>query len=60
MIKVYKSIKMLKFIFLEKSKIKEVHKILNKENVTDFCRENKIRWILGQSGYWLEVQKSIE
>jgi hypothetical protein len=56
----YSSVKMFKFILFEKFKIKEIHKILNDENSSKFCTENKLKWLLGQSGYWLEVQKLIE
>ena len=56
----YNSLQMFKFILLEKFKIKDIHKILNEENTTSFCSNNKLRWILGQSGYWLEIQKLVE
>lgn len=49
-----------KFILLENFKIKEIHKILDEENESDFCVDHKLKWVLGQSGYWLEVQKLIE
>jgi hypothetical protein len=56
----YNSLQMFKFILLEKFKIKEIHKLLKEENDTRFCINHKLKWILGQSGYWLEVQKLIE
>jgi len=56
----YNSLQMFKFILLEKFKIKEIHKILDEENKSSVCMESKLKWILGESGYWLEVQKKIE
>lgn len=56
----YNSLQMFKFILLEKFKIKEIHKILAQENASDFCVSHKLKWILGLSGYWLEVQKLLE
>ena len=56
----YNSLQMFKFILLEKFKIKEIHKIINEENNCDFCINHKLRWSLGQSGYWLELQKLVE
>jgi len=53
----YNSLSMFKFILLEKFKMKEIHKIIDEENISDVCKMNKIIWRLGQSGYWLEVQK---
>ena len=51
--------KMCEFIFLEKFKIKEVKRILEEENNSTLCTENKLQWILGQSGYWLELKKNV-
>jgi hypothetical protein len=59
-VKGLKSLMMFKFILFEKFKIKEIHKILDEENKSPFCVEHKLKWILGMSGYWLEVQKLIE
>jgi len=56
----FSSLQMFKFILFEKFKIREIHIILNRENESPFCVEHKLRWILGKSGYWLEVQKLIE
>ncbi len=56
----YNSVQMFKFILMEKFKIKEIHKLLAEENSSDMCIGNKLKWILGQSGYWLEVQKLVE
>jgi len=56
----FRSLQMFKFILFEKFKIKKIHKILDDENNSKFCVEKKLKWILGKSGYWLEVQKLIE
>jgi hypothetical protein len=56
----FNSLKMFKFLLFEKFKIKEIHNILKEENNSKFCAENKLKWILGKSGYWLEVQKLME
>jgi hypothetical protein len=56
----YNSLQFFKFRLLEKYKIKEIHKLLDEENDTEFCTSHKLKWILGQSGYWIEVQKLIE
>lgn len=53
----YNSLRMFKFILLEKFKMKEIHKIIDNENISEVCKMNKIIWKIGQSGYWLEVQK---
>ena len=45
---------------LEKWKIRAMNIILKNENNADFCTKNKLKWILGQSGYWIEVQKLLE
>ena len=50
---------MIQFIFLEKFKITEIKKKLQIENNTKICEQNKVKWILGQSGYWLELQKDM-
>jgi hypothetical protein len=56
----YLKIKVFKFILLEKWKIKKINKVLQKENLSEFCSKNKLKWILGQSGYWIEIQKLVE
>jgi len=38
-----------------KNKILEIQKILNKENLTDYCIHNQITWNSGYSGYWIEL-----
>jgi len=55
----YNSLQFFKFQLLEKYKIKEIHKLLEEENETEFCKGHKLKWILGQSGYWIEVQKLV-
>lgn len=57
--KAYSSLKMYKFILLEKFKMNEIKKIIEEENNSEICKINKILWNIGQSGYWLEVQKII-
>ncbi len=57
--KTYSSLKIMRFIIKEKMKIKEVKRKLDTENNSPFCLEKKIFWTLGQSGYWMELVKSI-
>ena len=57
--KIFYYISMVQFIILEKFKIKEIKNTLEFENISKICRDNKLRWILGQSGYWLELQKIV-
>ena len=57
--KIFHYISMVQFIILEKFKIKEIKNTLEFENISKNCRDNKLRWILGQSGYWLELQKIV-
>ena len=57
--KIFHYISMVQFIILEKFKIKEIKNTLEFENISKICRDNKLRWILGQSGYWLELQKIV-
>lgn len=57
--KIFHYISMIQFIILEKFKIKEIKKTLEFENISKICKDNKLRWILGQSGYWLELQKIV-
>jgi hypothetical protein len=56
----YQRIQVIKFVLLEKWKIKQMNKVLEKENSTEFCTNNKLKWLLGQSGYWIEIQKLVE
>lgn len=55
----YNSLRMFKFIILEKLKMKKINRILDNENKSEFCTNNKLQWTLGQSGYWLEMKKLI-
>ena len=34
-----------------------MNKRLDETNRSHYCIENKIKWNLGESGYWLEVEK---
>jgi hypothetical protein len=58
--KIFEWLRMFKFVLLEKFKMKLINKLLDEENNSEFCVQNKLRWILGQSGYWIEIQKLIE
>ena len=55
----YSSLRIMRFIFKEKAKIKEVKRKLEMENNSPFCIEKKINWALGDSGYWIELVKNI-
>ncbi len=55
--KAYNSLKMFKFILLEKFKMIEIQTIIENENISEICKLNKIIWKIGQSGYWIEIQK---
>jgi hypothetical protein len=56
----YMRVRVYRFVLLEKWKIKRMNTVLQNENNTDFCTNNKLKWILGQSGYWIEIQKLVE
>ena len=58
--KVYQSLKIIRFVKYEKLKMKEIVNILEKENNSKMCIDNKIKWVLGQSGYWLEIVRKEE
>ena len=55
--KLFNLIKTIESFLLEKIKKKEINTILNLENNTKFCKENNLKWAIGQSCYWLELQK---
>ncbi len=55
--KLFNLIKTIESFLLEKIKKKEINTILNLENNTKFCKENNLKWTIGQSCYWLELQK---
>lgn len=59
-LKGYNSIQLFKFILMEKFKIKAMNKLLKEENESQECIDNKLKWMLGQSGYWIEIQKLVE
>lgn len=58
--KAFNSLRMYRFILLEKYKMKEIMLNIENENKSNECEEKKIKWIVGQSGYWLEVQKLVD
>jgi hypothetical protein len=58
--KAYNSLTMFRFILLEKYKMKEIKRNIDNENLSEECQEKKLKWVLGQSGYWLEIQKLID
>lgn len=58
--KAYNSLRMFKFILLEKYKMMEIKRNIDDENLSNECQEKKIKWVVGQSGYWLEIQKLID
>ena len=58
--KAFNSMRMFRFITLEKYKMSEILKNIKNENLSENCQEKKIKWTVGQSGYWLEIQKLIE
>lgn len=49
----------MKLLIYERYKLSEINKILETQNSSNFYRENKLKWVLGQNGYWLELQKEI-
>ena len=51
---------MFRFIILEKYKMSEILKNIKNENLSKNCQEKKIQWTVGQSGYWLEIQKLVD
>ena len=54
---VFSLIKSIKNTFYEKMKKKAMNKRLDETNRSHYCIEHKIKWNLGESGYWLEVEK---
>ena len=54
---VFSLIKSMKNTFYEKMKKKAMNKRLDETNRSHYCIEHKIKWNLGESGYWLEVEK---
>jgi hypothetical protein len=58
-VKGFHSIQMFKFTIVEKLKKKEINKIINEENDSTKCQSRKLKWVLGQSGYWIEIHKLV-
>lgn len=52
--------KKIELFLLEKIKKQEINNILNYENNSQFCKENNLKWTIGQSCYWLELQKILK
>lgn len=47
----------LRFKNAEKTKIKKINSIIERENSSKECKEQKIKWEVGKNGYWLEIHK---
>ena len=58
--KAFNSLRMFRFIILEKYKMSEILVNIKNENLSNNCQEKKIQWTVGQSGYWLEIQKLVD
>ena len=52
--------KSVKNTFYEKMKKKTMIKKLDDTNKSTYCIDNNIKWNLGESGYWLELEKIIK
>lgn len=46
--------------YFNKVQLKRLRSILNKENETEYCKRRKYTWDLGESGYWIQMNKSLE
>lgn len=55
--KVYSIMSYIKRTLYEKFKKKAMKKILSEKNNSSYCKDNKIKWKLGLSSYWLELVK---
>lgn len=55
--KVFGIMSMVKKTMYEKYKKNAMRKILNEKNKSNYCQDNKVRWELGLSNYWLELVK---
>lgn len=53
----YQLLKNTQSVFLDKFRINKIKTLLDEENIGMFCRRNNLQWQLGQSGYWLELEK---
>lgn len=56
--KACKCLNMIKFIIVEKMKMKKLNTIILNENKSDNCIYKGINWKIGTSGYWMEVKKN--
>jgi hypothetical protein len=56
---VRKRFRLVEFLLNEKMKVQTIKKILEQENESGFCQEEKIKWVLGESGYWIEIVKLV-
>ena len=54
---IFYGIRAFKKHFYEKLKIKAIKKNLAHTNKSQYCKEHNIRWNMGVSGYWLEIEK---
>jgi hypothetical protein len=54
---VFSGVKSYKNTLYEKFKKKAILKQLNETNKLQYCQDHKIRWKLGVSGYWLEIER---
>ena len=50
-------IRSIKHTLYEKMKKSAMNKKLEETNKSNYCKEHNIKWNLGVSGYWLEVEK---
>jgi len=57
---VFTLIKKLKNNINEKFKKKAINKVINDTNESDYCIKHHIKFNVGLSGYWLELEKIIE
>jgi hypothetical protein len=58
--KAVNSLRMFRFISLEKYKMREILVNIKNENLSQNCQDKKIYWTVGESGYWLEIQKIVD
>ena len=56
----YKLIIKFKNTLNEKYKKKAINKIINDTNESEYCKSHHIKFKLGLSGYWLEVETFVE
>ena len=56
-IKIFGTIKKWKTSLYEKFKKKKINNQIDATNNSDYCKNHKIRFKLGLSGYWLELEK---